>query len=101
VVDQATRRAAYLEGAFTAIRNTASAFRANYDIVGDKSRSTDPGGGRRSSPWTDLEGETREFAAAQTARASVPDRGSVSRGTDRHVTSSFHGQQARVRQLAS
>ncbi len=46
--DQATRRAraAYLEGAFrySDPKNTASAFRANYDILGDKIvLTTDPG----------------------------------------------------------
>ncbi len=46
--DQATRRAraAYLEGAFrySDPKNTASAFRANYDITGDKIiLTTDPG----------------------------------------------------------
>lgn len=46
--DQGTRkaRAAYLEGAFrySDPKNTASAFRANYDIIGDKiTLTTDPG----------------------------------------------------------
>jgi lipopolysaccharide transport protein LptA len=75
--DQATRkaRAAYLEGAFryTDPKNTASAFRANYDITGDKIiLTTDPGW--QATVVTDgqtIKAKQIEFSPrAGTARAS-------------------------------
>jgi lipopolysaccharide transport protein LptA len=75
--DQATRRAraAYLEGAFryTDAKTTASAFRANYDIVGDRIvLTTDPGW--QATVVTDgntIKAKQIEFSPrAQTARAS-------------------------------
>jgi len=75
--DQGTRkaRAAYLEGAFrySDPKNTASAFRANYDILGDKiTLTTDPGW--QATVVADgqtLKAKQIEFSPrAQTARAS-------------------------------
>jgi len=75
--DQATRRAraAYLEGAFhyQDPKNTASAFRANYDILGDKIiLTTDPGW--QATVVADgqtLKAKQIEFSPrAQTARAT-------------------------------
>ncbi|MGZ5474165.1 MAG: LPS export ABC transporter periplasmic protein LptC [Thermoanaerobaculia bacterium] len=75
--DQATRRAraAYLEGAFrySDAKNTASAFRANYDILGDKIvLTTDPGW--QATVVSDgqiLKAKQIEFSPkAQTARAT-------------------------------
>ncbi|HEY0157713.1 MAG TPA: LptA/OstA family protein [Thermoanaerobaculia bacterium] len=75
--DQGTRRArnAYLEGAFkyADAKTTASAFRANYDITGDRIvLTTDPGW--QATVTTDgqvLKAKQIEFAPrAQTARAS-------------------------------
>jgi LPS export ABC transporter protein LptC/lipopolysaccharide transport protein LptA len=75
--DQATRRArtAHLEGAFrySDPKNSASAFRANYDILGDKiTLTTDPGW--QATVVTDgqtLKAKQIEFSPrAQTARAS-------------------------------
>ncbi|HEX2832131.1 MAG TPA: LPS export ABC transporter periplasmic protein LptC [Thermoanaerobaculia bacterium] len=75
--DQATRRArnAYLEGAFRYKdpKTTATAFRANYDIVGDRIiLTTDPGW--QATVVTEghtLKAKTLEFSPrAQTARAS-------------------------------
>lgn len=75
--DQATRRArtAYLEGAFryTDPKTTATAFRANYDIAGDRIiLTTDPGWQATVvSDGQTLKAKTIEFAPrAQTARAS-------------------------------
>ena len=75
--DEGTRRAraAYLEGAFrySDPKNTASAFRANYDILGDKIvLTTDPGW--QATVVADgqtLKAKQIEFSPkAQTARAS-------------------------------
>ncbi|HEX2060219.1 MAG TPA: LPS export ABC transporter periplasmic protein LptC, partial [Thermoanaerobaculia bacterium] len=75
--DQATRRArsAYLEGAFrySDPKNTASAFRANYDIIGDRILlTTDPGW--QATVVADgqtLKAKQIEFSPrAQTARAT-------------------------------
>ena len=75
--DQGTRkaRAAYLEGAFrySDPKNTASAFRANYDIVGDKIvLTTDPGWQATViSDGQTLKAKQIEFSPrAQTARAT-------------------------------
>lgn len=75
--DPATRRArsAYLEGAFryTDPRTTASAFRANYDIVGDRIvLTTDPGWQATVvSDGQTLKAKQIEFSPrAQTARAT-------------------------------
>lgn len=75
--DQATRRArtAYLEGAFryTDPRTTASAFRATYDITGDRIvLTTDPGWQATVvSDGQTLKAKQIEFAPrAQTARAT-------------------------------
>jgi lipopolysaccharide transport protein LptA len=75
--DQATRRArtAYLEGAFkyTDPKTTASAFRANYDITGDRIvLTTDPGWQATvTSDGQVLKAKQIEFAPrAQTARAT-------------------------------
>jgi lipopolysaccharide transport protein LptA len=75
--DQATRRArnAYLEGAFKYAdsRTTASAFRANYDIAGDRIvLTTDPGWQATvTSDGQVLKAKQIEFAPrAQTARAT-------------------------------
>ncbi|HEX8169494.1 MAG TPA: LPS export ABC transporter periplasmic protein LptC [Thermoanaerobaculia bacterium] len=68
-------RAAYLEGAFkyTDAKTTASAFRANYDIVNDRIvLTTDPGWQAMVvSDGQTIKAKTIEFAPrAQTARAS-------------------------------
>ena len=75
--DQGTRkaRAAYLEGAFrySDPKNKASAFRANYDILGDKiTLTTDPGWQATVvSDGQTLKARQIEFSPrAQTARAS-------------------------------
>lgn len=75
--DEGTRRAraAYLEGAFrySDPKNTASAFRANYDIVGDKIvLTTDPGWQATVvSDGNTLKAKQIEFSPrAQTARAT-------------------------------
>ncbi|HEX6101045.1 MAG TPA: LptA/OstA family protein [Thermoanaerobaculia bacterium] len=75
--DQGTRkaRAAYLEGAFrySDPKNTASAFRANYDILGDKiTLTTDPGWQATVvSDGQTLKAKQIEFSPrAQMARAS-------------------------------
>ncbi len=75
--DEGTRkaRAAYLEGAFrySDPKNTASAFRANYDIIGDKIvLTTDPGWQATViSDGQTLKAKQIEFSPrAQTARAT-------------------------------
>lgn len=75
--DQATRRArsAYLEGAFrySDARTTASAFRANYDIAGDRIiLTTDPGWQATVvSDGNTLKAKQIEFSPrAQTAKAT-------------------------------
>lgn len=75
--DQATRhaRAAYLEGAFrySDPKNTATAFRANYDIISDKiTLTTDPGWQATVvADGNTLKAKTIEFSPkAQTAHAT-------------------------------
>ncbi len=99
--DQGTRRAraAYLEGAFrySDPKNTASAFRANYDIVGDKIvLTTDPGWQATVvSDGQTLKAKQIEFSPrAQTARATgsvIAELVSRGGGATPNATSLFPG----------
>ena len=99
--DQGTRRAraAYLEGAFrySDPKNTASAFRASYDIIGDKiTLTTDPGWQATVvSDGQTLKAKQIEFSPrAQTARASgavIAELVSRGGGATPNATSLFPG----------
>jgi lipopolysaccharide transport protein LptA len=99
--DPGTRRArnAYLEGAFryADAKNTASAFRANYDIVGDRIvLTTDPGWQATVvSDGQTLKAQQIEFAPrAQTAKATgsvIAELVSKGGGATPNATSLFPG----------